>query len=146
MIRRLALVSAVLVSVATAGFTGANPVAAQAEVEAHFQPPWCGTPTADAARNLPDGTGPGGPAGSFPHIPYYAIGCTLADIVARRDGRMTLETIGESAQGRDMFLVTVNALDTVQQRRDFSNWEQVRKVALTDPARGRELVASYDGA
>jgi hypothetical protein len=146
MIRRLAIVSAVLVSVGSAGLTAASPAAAQADVETHFEPPWCGTPVADAAENLPDGTDPSDPPGSFPHVPYYAIGCTLADIVARSDGRMTLETIGKSAQGRDMFLVTVNALDTVQQRRDFSNWEQVRKVALTDPARGRGLIASYDGA
>ena len=34
----------------------------------------------DAAEELPDGTDPGDPPGSFPHIPYYAIGCTLEDI------------------------------------------------------------------
>jgi hypothetical protein len=31
----------------------------------------------DAAANLPDGSSPAHPVGSFPHIPYYAIGCTL---------------------------------------------------------------------
>ena len=30
-----------------------------------------------------------------------------------------------------------------QQRRDFQAWQQVRKVALTDPARGQELLAGY---
>ena len=56
---------------------------------------------------------------------------------------MSLEVIGKSALGRDMFLVTVNALDTTQQRRDFQAWQQVRKVALTDPARGQALLAGY---
>ena len=41
-------------------------------------PPWCGTPEPDAAAALPDGSLPTHPVGSFPHIPYYAIGCTLA--------------------------------------------------------------------
>jgi hypothetical protein len=115
------------------------PTASSADVE----PPWCGTPTADAAGNLPDGTQPSHPVGSFPHIPYYAIRCTLEDIVASSQGRMSLEVIGKSALGRDMFLVTVNAQDTAQQRKDFQAWQQVRKVALTDPARAQALLAGY---
>ena len=77
MIRRLAIVSAVLVSVGTGGLTAASPAAAQAGLETDIEPPWCGMPEADAASNLPDGTEPGDPPGSFPHIPYYAIRCTL---------------------------------------------------------------------
>ena len=111
--------------------------------QADVVPPWCGDPVPDAAENLPDGTDPSDPAGSFPHIPYYAIRCTLEDIVASSQGRMSLEVMGQSALGRDLFLVTVNALDTVQQRRDFQAWQQVRKVALTDPVRGQELLQSY---
>ncbi|MGH8837830.1 MAG: hypothetical protein ACRDVO_01005, partial [Jiangellaceae bacterium] len=111
--------------------------------QAQVVPPWCGVPESDAAENLPDGTDAGDPAGSFPHIPYYAIQCTLEDIVASSNGRMTLEVMGKSALGRDLFLVTVNALDTVQQRKDFQAWQQVRKVALTDPARGQALLESY---
>jgi hypothetical protein len=111
--------------------------------QADVVPPWCGDPVSDAAENLPDGTEPGDPAGSFPHIPYYAIRCTLEDIVASSQGRMSLEVMGQSALGRDMFLVTVNALDTAQQRKDFQAWQQVRKVALTDPARGQALLESY---
>ena len=59
-----------------------------ATAEAAIEPPWCGTPMNDSAENLPDGTDPTDPPGSFPHIPYYAIGCTLEDIAARSDGRM----------------------------------------------------------
>ncbi len=63
--------------------------------------------------------------------------------MAGSHGRMTMKVIGQSALGRDLFLVTVNAMDTVQQRQDFQAWEQVRKVALTDPVRGQNLLASY---
>src|SRR4249919_3004729 len=119
------------------------PAVAATSATADVAPPWCGTAETDAAANLPDGSHPGDPPGSFPHIPYYAIRCTLEDIVAASHGRMTLKVIGQSARGRDLFLVTVNALDTVQQRQDFHAWEQVRKVALTDPVRGQELLASY---
>jgi hypothetical protein len=69
---------------------------------ADIGPPWCGTPMADAAENLPDGTDPTDPPGSFPHIPWYAIGCTLDGIAARSDGRMTVAVAGQSALGRDM--------------------------------------------
>jgi hypothetical protein len=80
-----------------------------APATADVAPPWCGTAETDAAANLPDGSDPGDPLGSFAHIPYYAIRCTLEDIVAASQGRMTLEVIGQSALGRDLFLVTVNA-------------------------------------
>ena len=49
---------------------------------AQIEPPWCGTPEPDAAENLPSAPP------SFPHIPYYAIECTLEDIQERSDGRM----------------------------------------------------------
>src|SRR5919112_1739951 len=64
------------------------------------QPPWCGTPEPDAAANLPDGSQSTHPVGSFPHIPYYAIKCTLQDIQARSGGRMQMQVIGRSATGR----------------------------------------------
>jgi hypothetical protein len=107
------------------------------------QPPWCGDPVPDAAANLPDGTQPGDPVGSFPHIPVYAFACTLADIQARSDGRMTTQVTGQSADGHDMYLVTINALDTSRQRQDFHHWQDVRKIALTDPERAQALAARY---
>ncbi|MGH3005353.1 MAG: M14 family zinc carboxypeptidase [Gaiellaceae bacterium] len=113
---------------------------APATAGAEIAPPWCGTPEFDAAENLPDGTEPGDPVGSFPHIPYYAIGCTLEELRAESDGRMTVELAGRSATGREMFLVVFNALDTRQQRQDFRAWEQIRKLALGDPARAQELL------
>ena len=107
---------------------------------AAIAPPWCGTPTPDAAGALPDGTDPSHPVGSFPHIPYYAIKCTLDSIAAQSGGRMSVEVIGQSALGRDMYLVTINALDTVQRRQDFHQWQEIRRVALTDPGRAQALL------
>jgi hypothetical protein len=107
---------------------------------AEIAPPWCGTPVPDAAEQLPDGTDPNDPPGSFPHIPHYAIGCTLEDIAARSQGRMDVDVIGQSALGRDMYQVTINALDTEQQRRDFAAWEEARRFALRDPAHAQALV------
>ena len=60
-------------------------------------PPWCGTPMPDATAALPDGSNPSDPVGSFPHIPWYAIACTLADIQARSNGRMEVKVLGQSA-------------------------------------------------
>ena len=80
---------------------------------AAIAPPWCGTPEPDAAANLPDGSQPfpAQPNGSFPHIPYYAIGCTLDNIAAASGGRMTVERFGKSALGRDKFHVVINELE-----------------------------------
>ena len=65
------------------------------------EPPWCGTPEPDFSSDvLADGTDPADPVGSFPHIPHYAIGCTLEDIQDRSRGRMKVEVIGKSALGR----------------------------------------------
>ena len=74
----------------------AAPVAVMGSAGAAIEPPWCGTPEPDAAENLPDGTEPGDPPGSFPHIPVYAIGCTLESIEAQSNGRITVEVIGQS--------------------------------------------------
>ncbi|MGH3011464.1 MAG: M14 family zinc carboxypeptidase [Gaiellaceae bacterium] len=108
---------------------------------AQLTPPWCGTPVPDAAENLPDGTDPTDPPGSFPHIPYYAIGCTLDEIEADQLGdRMSVEVIGQSALGRPLYGVVFNPLETPQQIRDYNRWKQYRGLALEDPARAQELL------
>jgi Zinc carboxypeptidase len=94
----------------------------------------------DAAGALPDGTNPGDPVGSFPHIPYYAIGCTLDAIkVESLDGRMSVEVFGQSAGGRPMYLVTINQLATLDQRKAFQNWEKIHADALDDPKAQKRL-------
>ena len=105
--------------------------------EAHAQiaaPPWCGTPEADAAGALPDGTQAGHPAGSFPHIPTYAIGCTLDRIAAASNGRMKVEVVGRSVQGRPLHLVTIDARETEAQRTASENYKAIRATQLSDPA------------
>ena len=119
------------------------PLTVSGTAAAEIAPPWCGTPEPDAAGNLPDGSSPTHPAGSFPHIPYYAIGCTLTDIAARSDGRMTVEVVGPSATGRDMYQVVINALDTKQQRKDFKNWKDIHEDALDDPKYAQEQIGSF---
>src|SRR5688572_24282130 len=84
-----------------------------ASASADIGPPWCGTPEAgDSAEGLPDGTDPADPEGSFPHIPHYAVGCTLRDIERRSKGRMDVDVIGESVNGRAMYSVVINELRT----------------------------------
>jgi Zinc carboxypeptidase len=108
---------------------------------AQIEPPWCGTPEPDAAEALPSD-----PPLNFPHIPYYAIECTLERIQAESDpGRMTIDVIGQSATGRDLFLVTINELDSKHQRKAFSNWKRIRRDALTDPAKAQKALARFDG-
>jgi hypothetical protein len=121
---------ALVAALATAGSAGAQ-----------LAPPWCGTPESDAAANLPDGSLPTHPAGSFAHIPYYAIGCTLDSIAAQSNGRMTVQVIGQSALGRPMYGVVVNALDTPQQQRDFARWQKLRSLALDDPREAQKLLS-----
>lgn len=111
-----------------------------APAAAEIEPPWCGTPEPDAAEALPSD-----PPLNFPHIPYYAIGCTLEEIEAESDGRMSIEVIGQSATGRDMFLVTINARHSRDQRKAFANWNKLRRDALTRPAKAQRKLRKLDG-
>jgi hypothetical protein len=105
------------------------------------EPPWCGTPEPDfSADVLADGTDPADPAGSFPHIPHYAIGCTLADIRERSRGRMKIEVIGKSTEGRNMYGVVINRLRTWQEKRAYRNWTDIREVALDNPIHALKLL------
>ena len=134
-VRCLAVAVVVAVVLPLAGATGAS---------AAIAPPWCGTPEPDAAESLPDGTDPADPPGSFPHIPYYAIRCTLEDIQSRSDGRMSTELIGRSARGRDMYLVTINGLGNRAQRDSYQRLQQVLRLADEDPEEAKELIDRRD--
>lgn len=105
------------------------------------EPPWCGTPEPDYSSDvLPDGTEPNAPNGSFPHIPYYAIGCTLADIRERSRGRMKVQVIGESSEGREMYGVVINRVRSRAERRAYVNWLAIRAVALHSPHYAQKLL------
>ena len=58
---------------------------------------------------------------------------------------MTVEAAGTSALGRAMYRVTINALDTNARQEAFRNWEQIKRVALSDPARALERLDRADG-
>jgi Zinc carboxypeptidase len=120
------------------------PLALAPAASADIEPPWCGTPEPDAAENLPDGTDPDDPPGSFPHIPYYAIGCTLESIEQDSDGRMKVEIIGQSARGRDMYQVTINELDTRAQREANDTFKSINRRALRNPERALEILSRAD--
>jgi hypothetical protein len=106
-------------------------------------PPWCGTPEPDSAANLPDGSQSTHPVGSFPHIPYYAIKCTLQDIQSRSRGRMRMEVIGKSATGREMFGVVINRLRTRQEKSDYASWLTVRALMLRSPIAAQSLARHF---
>jgi Zinc carboxypeptidase len=128
--------SVVLVVLALAAWPAAAPAA---------EPPWCGTPEPDFSSDvLADGTDPNDPAGSFPHIPHYAIGCTLEDIEDRSRGRMDVRVIGESSLGRDMYGVVINRLRTRDERRAYGNWRAIRRVALDSPVNALRLLDRFD--
>ena len=48
--------------------------------------------------------------------------------------------IGQSAGGRDLFGVVVNALETDEQQHGYDDWAQLRSIMLTDPAQGQALL------
>src|SRR5215213_4284352 len=134
MTRRVArLFLLVLVALAVGPVSGASAA----------EPPWCGTPEPDAAAALPDGTLATHPLGSFPHIPYYAIKCTLEDIQSRRRGRMPMAVIGKSATGRELFGVVINRLRTSQERRDYASWLAVRSLMLRSPIAAQSLARRF---
>ena len=127
-------------AVAALALTGAT------DAHAAIAPPWCGTPETDAAASLPDGTQPGQPAGSFPHIPAYAIGCTLEQLAAASNGRMKVEIAGRSVQNRPLYLVTIDARETEAQRLASDNYAAVHATALTDPAASQAKLAAVGTA
>ncbi len=129
---RASLSSLVLLTLVAALLLAAGPASAE------IAPPWCGTPEPDAAEALPS-TGT-----SFPHIPVYAIGCTLADIQSRSlDGRMSVEVAGSSATGRPMYKVVINQLQTDAQQTSFDHWTTLRRQAPSNPAAAQRQLRGW---
>ena len=109
------------------------------------EPPWCGTPEPDFSSDvLPDGTDPADPPGSFPHIPYYAIGCTLADIEDRSRGRMKVEVIGKSALGpRPCTASSSTACAASTSSARTSTGCAIRALALESPVTAQRLLRRF---
>jgi len=72
----------------------------------------------------------------IPPIPYEEIGPKLKEI-AKSSNRVNVEVIGQSAGGRDMFLVT---LSDPQAMGRLGHYQQIRKLMLEDPVAAQELI------
>jgi hypothetical protein len=123
-------------------------LAATSPASAAIAPPWCETPMPPGAAPVkPDSAENLSPtaAGAFPHIPYYAVGCTLERIKSESNGRMDYEIGGYSALGRPLYKVVINEVSKGYQKQAYFRWTHLRKVMLTDPAAAQALLASYDG-
>jgi hypothetical protein len=56
---------------------------------------------------------------------------------------MKVETIGRSARGRDLYLVTINELKTGDQRRDYANWQSLYALSRSNPAQAQRLLDGF---
>jgi hypothetical protein len=95
---------------------------------ASAQGQWWNT-TPEVNRDLPPGL-----------VPYHEIGPKLREI-ERRSNRVQVEVIGQSAQGRDMYLVTVS--DPSAHGR-FGRYKALRNLMLRDPARAQQRAAEFE--
>ncbi len=147
-------VATVLALVVSAVVGIAGPASAQPD------PPWDGNPIspglgptydeewcdeAEPGSSIANQQGP-----PLALIPYEAIECTLQQFEAEAAAadppvpdRMDFEVIGESVLGRDIFGVVVNALETDEQIRDYTRWQQLRELMFTDPAAAQALLADW---
>ena len=57
--------------------------------------------------------------------------------------RMTYEVLGQSAEGRDIYGVVINAMETPEQVRGYNRWKAIRSLMLTSPVEAQELLTSY---
>jgi Zinc carboxypeptidase len=58
---------------------------------------------------------------------------------------MKVEVIGQSALGRNLYLVTINELTTSAQRRDFANWQVLRERSRSKPKQAQNLLHAFGG-
>ena len=56
---------------------------------------------------------------------------------------MDFSILGQSAGGRNMYRVVVNALETPNQIRDYQRWQQLRSIELTDPTAAAILLDAW---
>ena len=121
-------------------------VVAAAAAAAPLPPPWDGNPishgigpsygetwpvpvpTDEAVYNL---QGAPHDTSTLAVMPYADVGPLLAQFqteasCANLPQRMTYRVSGQSAGGRDMYVVVVNDLETANQRRDYARWQHIR--------------------
>ena len=57
--------------------------------------------------------------------------------------RMTYEVLGQSAEGRDIYGVIINAMETPEQVLGYNRWKAIRSLMLTSPVEAQELLTGY---
>lgn len=88
---------------------------------------WITQPEPDAAENQ-----------GF--IPYYEIGPRLREIETSSN-RVKVEVIGQSVEGRNLFLVTVSDPQAMGR---LGGYQALRKTMLRDPERAQEMAAEFE--
>ena len=78
-------------------------------------------------------------AAPYDAIPYSEIAAKLAEI-ASNSNRVRVEVIGQSAGGRDMFLVT---LSDPQALGRLGKYQAIRRMMLTDPEKAQEMIERF---
>jgi hypothetical protein len=100
---------------------------------------WCAPPAAGEA---------GQQGAPLAIIPTAAIACTLGQFEAEAAAngvpdRFDWWSLGHNDQGRDIWAVVVNALETPEQQRDYERWQQLRAVQLTNPQAAQALLEEW---
>lgn len=142
-------------SVAVTLALAASTIAISTPASAQLAPPWDGNPISAGLGPTygeewcAPATGENVPQGPpLALIPYAAVECSLdlfqeEAVAAGIPQRMEYSMIGQSALGRDLHGVVVNALETPAQQRDYDRWVRLREIMTTDPARAQSLLASW---
>lgn len=81
----------------------------------------------------------------YTSIPYSQIAPRLCEI-QRTSDRVSVEVIGQSAGGRNLFLVTItNPMDKKRKRhKDKGHHKDLRKLMIRDPEKALALIEDYD--
>ena len=90
--------------------------------------PWWNVPT-EENRFLPPGL-----------TPYHEVAPRLREIDVRSN-RVQVQVIGQSAQGRDLYLVTVSDPSSFGR---FGRYKALRNLMIRDPARAQERAAEFE--
>jgi hypothetical protein len=73
-------------------------------------------------------------------LPYHEVAPTLRDI-ERRSNRVKVDVIGQSVEGRDLYLVTVSDPSSFGR---LGRYQALRQLMLKDPERAQERIADFE--
>ncbi len=73
-------------------------------------------------------------------IDYSEIGPKLSEI-EKKSSRVTVRVMGQSAEGRDLYLVTITSPDGL---RRLGHYRQIRRLMTHDPERAQDTIESLD--